>query len=288
VNAPTSNPGNPEIGQSILAAGLQTNYHDLGDGEPVVLLHGSGPGVSAWANWRLNLPVLAKQHRVIAPDLAGFGYTERKPDAEYDMDHWIEHLLGLLDALELDRVDLVGNSFGGSLALKFAIRHPQRVGRLVLMGAVSLSFPLTHGLDEVWGYQPSVANMRALLDLFAYDRSLVSDEFAELRYKAAAREGVQESYAAMFPAPRQRWVESLASSEAEIRALDKELLIMHGREDRVIPASVSMRLFELTDRAQLHLFGRCGHWVQIEHADRFNRMVDDFLSAGLTAAPTGR
>lgn len=282
------NPNNPEIGQSILAAGLQTNYHDLGSGSPAVLLHGSGPGVSAWANWRLNLPVLAKNHRVIAPDLAGFGFTEREPGARYDMDGWIEHLLGLLDALALEQVDLVGNSFGGSLALKFAVRHPDRVRRMVLMGAASLSFPLTPGLDAVWGYQPSVENMRALLDIFAYDRSLVSDEFAELRYQAAAREGVQDAYAVMFPTPRQRWVEALASSEAEIRALDKELLILHGREDEVIPASVSMRLFELSDRAQLHLFGRCGHWVQIEHADRFNRMVDDFLSAGLTAASPGR
>ena len=280
MNAPAMNSqtSNPEIGRSIEAGGLLTNYHDIGEGAPVVLLHGSGPGVSAWANWRLNLPVLGEHYRVIAPDMAGFGFTERKTDARYDIDGWIVHLLGLLDALELNQVDLVGNSFGGSLALKFALRHPERVRRLVLMGAVSLSFPITDGLDAVWGYRPSVENMRALLDIFAFDRGLVNDELAELRYRAASRPGVQESFAAMFPAPRQRWVDALSNHEDEVRGLDKELLIIHGRDDRVIPASVSQRLFELTDRSQLHLFGRCGHWVQIEHTDRFNRLVGDFLA----------
>ena len=146
------------------------------------------------------------------------------------------------------------------------------------MGAVGVSFPLTDGLDAVWGYQPSVANMRALLDIFAYDRGLVNDELAELRHRAASRPGVQEAFAAMFPAPRQRWVDALASEEEALRSLPHELLIIHGREDRVIPPAVSQRLFELTDRSQLHLFGRCGHWVQIEHTDRFNRLVGDFLS----------
>jgi pimeloyl-ACP methyl ester carboxylesterase len=269
---------NPELGLQVEAAGLLTNYHDRGEGFPALLLHGSGPGVSAWANWRLNLPVLAEQRRVIAPDMAGFGFTERKGEDHYSLQGWIDHLLGLLDALGLEQADLMGNSFGGSLALQFALRHPDRVRRIVAMGAVSLPFDITDGLDAVWGYQPSVENMRALLDIFAFDRGLVNDELAELRYKAAARPGVQESFAAMFPAPRQRWVDALACTEEALRGLPHELLIIHGRDDRVIPAAVSQRLFQLTDRSQLHLFGRCGHWVQIEHCDRFNRLVGDFLS----------
>ncbi len=275
MNAPASN---PEIGLSVATPTVTTNYHDRGAGDPVVLLHGSGPGVSAWANWRLTLPALAKQRRVIAPDLAGFGFTERQDGAHYDIDGWVAHLAGFLDALELDAVDLVGNSFGGALALHFALRYPNRVRRLVVMGAVGLSFPITDGLDAVWGYQPSVENMRKLLDIFAYNRELVSDELAELRFKAANRPGVQEAFAAMFPAPRQRWVDALACAEDELRELDKELLIIHGRDDDVIPLSVSLRLLEITQRSQLHVFGRCGHWVQIEHADRFSRLVGDFLS----------
>src|SRR6202165_72215 len=124
----------PEVGLRIRAAGLDTNYHDRGEGSPVLLIHGSGPGVTAWANWRLTIPALAESNRVLAPDMAGFGYTERKPGTVYEMNLWVSHLVGFLDALKIDRVSLVGNSFGGALALALAVRHPNRVQKLVLMG----------------------------------------------------------------------------------------------------------------------------------------------------------
>ncbi|HYH20604.1 MAG TPA: alpha/beta hydrolase [Azospirillum sp.] len=269
---------NPEIGRTVTAAGLATNLHDAGSGDSVVLIHGSGPGVSAWANWRLTIPHLAQRFRVVAPDMAGFGFTERRPDASYGLDGWVEHAIGVLDALGLERVHLVGNSFGGALALALTIRHPARVRRLVLMGSVGVPFPITPGLDTVWGYEPSIEAMRGLLDLFAYDRTLVNDELAELRYRASVRPGFQESFSAMFPAPRQRWVDAMASAEDDIRRITQPTLIVHGREDKVIPPATSQRLFELIPDAQLHMFGRCGHWTQIEHARRFNALVTDFFA----------
>ena len=272
-------PSNPEIGQSITAAGIRTNYHDSGGaGAPVLLIHGSGPGVSAWANWRLVMPALAQQARVIAPDMVGFGYTERPQGFVYNMDAWVRQAVGLLDALGIERTDLVGNSFGGGLSLALAIAHPERVRRLVLMGSAGVSFPLTEGLDAVWGYTPSVENMRAIMDYFAFDQGLMSDDLARLRFEASIRPGFQESFAAMFPAPRQRWIEALASAEADIRALPHQALVIHGREDRVIPLSTSLTLSSWIQRSQLHVYGQCGHWTQIEHAARFARLVGDFLA----------
>lgn len=268
----------PEIAASIDAGGIRTNYHDLGAGDPVLLIHGSGPGVSAWANWRLVMPELARARRVIAPDMAGFGFTDRRAGQVYRMDLWVDQAVGLLDALDIERADLVGNSFGGALALAIAIHHPQRVRRLVLMGSVGVPFDITPGLDAVWGYTPSLANMRRLMDLFAWDRRLVTDELAQLRYEASIRPGFQESFAAMFPAPRQRWVDAMTSDEADIRALPHETLVIHGRDDRVIPLSNALTLAQWISRAQLHVFGRCGHWTQIEHAARFARLVGDFLA----------
>lgn len=270
-------PANPEIGSSIEAAGLTTNYHDVGSGRPVVLIHGSGPGVTGWANWRLTIPVLAGQRRVLAPDITGFGYTDKTPDDRYDMDIWRTHLVGFLDALELKQVDVVGNSFGGALALALAVGHPKRVRRLVLMGSAGLDFELTPGLDAVWGYEPVLEKMRELIRLFAYDQSLASDELAEMRYRASVRPGVQESYSKMFPTPRQQGIRMLAQTEEAIAALPHETLIVHGREDQVIPLVSSVHLHGLIERSQLHVFGRCGHWTQIEQADRFTRLVGDFL-----------
>ncbi|WP_454839880.1 alpha/beta fold hydrolase [Pseudomonas hormoni] len=281
MNAPQNS---PEIGREIIAAGIRTNLHDSGAGFPLMMIHGSGPGVTAWANWRLVMPELAKSRRVIAPDMLGFGYSERPADAQYNRDVWVDHAVGVLDALEIDQADLVGNSFGGGIALALAIRHPERVRRLVLMGSAGVSFPITEGLDAVWGYNPSFAEMRRLLDIFAFDRNLVNDELAELRYQASIRPGFHESFAAMFPAPRQRWVDGLASAEAAIRALPHETLVIHGREDQIIPLQISLTLAEWIARAQLHVFGQCGHWTQIEHAARFARLVGDFLAEADAAA----
>jgi len=273
---------NPEIANTLQTGGFVTNYHDVGNGAPVLLIHGSGPGVSAWANWRLLLPVLAQTRRVIAPDMRGFGFTERPADpaeaSAYTMTAWVQQAVDLLDALKIEQTDLVGNSFGGALALALAIAHPKRVRRLVLMGSVGVPFEITPGLDAVWGYTPSLENMRQLLDIFAFSRALVTDELAQLRYQASIQPGFQEAFAAMFPAPRQRWVDAMASPEAAIRVLPHPTLVVHGREDRVIPLGNSLTLAQWIERSQLHVFGQCGHWTQIEHAARFARLVENFLA----------
>ena len=271
---------NPELGQSILAGGIATHFHDAGAGSVVLLIHGSGPGVSAWANWRLAIPELSKSHRVIAPDMVGFGYSDRPAGISYNLETWLAQALGLLDALGISKAHIVGNSFGGAIALALAIRNPERVDRLALMGSVGVPFAITPGLEAVWGYEPSIGNMRALLDIFAFNRELVNDELAELRYRASIQPGFQDAFARMFPAPRQQWVDALASREVDIRALPHPTLLVHGRDDRVIPLSNSLTLLDWIDRSQLHVFGRCGHWVQIEHSARFARLLLDFFGEG--------
>lgn len=275
----TPDQANPEIGESVRAGAVTTNYHDRGEGPPVLLLHGSGPGVSAWANWRLPMPYLTEHHRVIAPDLAGFGYSEAPEGWEYSTQTWLRQIVDLLDALGLERVSVVGNSFGGSMALALAIHHPERVDRIVLMGSVGVPFEITEGLDAVWGYEPSLETMGHLIrDVFAYDSSLASDDLIRMRYEASLRPGAQESFSAMFPAPRQRWVDAMAHDEADIRALPHRTLLVHGRDDKVIPLSTTLTLLDWIEDSQAHIFGRCGHWTQIEHTEAFSRLVVDFLA----------
>lgn len=268
----------PEIARSIRTGDFLTNYHDEGTGAPVVLMHGSGPGVTAWANWGLVIPRLSPSRRVIAPDLVGFGYTERPDGVRYDMTTWTRQVLDLIDALELERVDLVGNSFGGGLALRLAIDHPDRINRIVLMGSAGVSFPITEGLDFVWGYRPSVENMARAISIFVDNKALATEDLIEMRYRASIEPGFQESFSAMFPEPRQEGVESLASDEADIRRIPHQTLIVHGREDQVIPLDNAYRLLQLIDQSQLHVFGHCGHWTQIEQNERFCRLVNDFLA----------
>jgi 2-hydroxymuconate-semialdehyde hydrolase len=270
-----------------MAGDIRTNVHDQGEGSPVVLLHGSGPGVSAWANWQRTIPALGKAFRVIAFDIVGFGFTERPETITYDLETWRRHLEAVVDTLGLGQVAIVGNSFGGALALAYAIAHPDRVTRLVLMGSVGVRFPLTEALDRVWGYEPSPESMRRLLELFVVDPSRISDDLVAMRYRATLRPGVQDAYRRMFPAPRQRSIDALASPEDALRRLPHPTLLLHGGEDQVVPPTTSHRLFALLGSAELHLFGGCGHWIQFERPEAFNRLLLEFLTRPAGAAERG-
>lgn len=267
----------PEIANSIQVNDFVINYHDQGQGDVVLLIHGSGPGVTAWANWRGIIPELSKQARVIAPDMLGFGYSQCPPQQKLDSVTWVDSLVGLLNALAIDRVSIVGNSFGGAIALAFAHRYPEKVDKLILMGAVGVSFPLTDGLNKVWGYQPSIETMRGLMEVFAYDHSIINDDLVKMRYEASIRDDVQTRFEQLFPEPRQAGIEMLALTEDQIRLLPQHTLIIHGRDDLVIPLEVSERLVRLIAKSQLHVFGECGHWVQIEKAKEFTQLLLDFV-----------
>jgi pimeloyl-ACP methyl ester carboxylesterase len=273
-----------EAGDFIEAGGHRTHYHEAGSGETVVFIHGSGPGVTAWANWRNALPVFSERFHVLAPDVLGFGFSARPEGVTYGKDMWVDHLIAFLKAKGVTRCHLVGNSLGGALSLALAAREPQMVDRIVLMGAAGVSFTVTAGLEAVWGYEPSMESMRELIaDHFAYDRSLATDDLVRLRFEASRQPGFHESYSTMFPRPYQRHLDALATADDKIAAIVSPTLLIHGREDKVVPLTASLRMFELLPNADLHVFGHCGHWTMIERRDDFNDLVMRFLSVKTTA-----
>lgn len=269
---------NLEIGQMVPTVGYQTNVHDIGSGHALILLHGSGAGVSGWANWRGIMPLLAEDFRVVVPDLVGFGYTETPSDFQFSfMDSWIDQIVAVMDELSIEKAHFVGNSFGGALSMWLAVTHPERVERMVLMGPGGWPVDVNENLAALWGYKPSIENMKKIMDIMAYDRSLVTDELAELRYKATMREGAQEIFERVFPEPHQRWLDAQVLSVAQLQSIKNETLILHGRDDIVVDPAVSMNLHKHIKNSQLHLFGNCGHWTQIEHGARFRQLVQNFL-----------
>ena len=241
---------NPEVGQFVTTGAIRTNYHDVGPGDgasigdatPVLLLHGSGPGVSAYANWRPVLAQLQDRFRLIAPDFAGFGYTESPAGQGFTQEVWLRQLVDFLDAIGVDKVSVVGNSFGGSMALALAIHYPERVDRLILMGAVGVPFEITEGLDRVWGYQPSPENISG---------------------GPTAAAILAGNTVVLKPAEDTPYAPTL---------------LVHGRDDKVIPLQTTLTLLDWIEDSQAHIFGRCGHWTQIEHTDEFCAQVADFLN----------
>jgi pimeloyl-ACP methyl ester carboxylesterase len=265
-------------------AGVSTAVIDTGPvagatAPPVLLLHGSGPGVTAAANWRLVIPALASDRRVIAPDQLGFGGTATGEQRTYGRGAWTGHALALLDTLGVGTVDIIGNSMGGAIALSLAVARPAAVRRIVLMGSMGVAMALPRGLDTVWGYTPGMAQMREVIGLFTDNRGLLTDELVELRYQASLSPRVRESWQAMFPQPRQHWVDDLALSGAELAAIGVPVLMVHGRDDRVVPWQVSSaQLLDLLPDSRLHVLSGCGHWTMIEKTADFLAVVQPFLA----------
>jgi pimeloyl-ACP methyl ester carboxylesterase len=271
---------NPEIGKSVIANGISTNYIEAGDtaNSPLILIHGSGPGVTAFANWNGVIPALAEHFHIYAPDMVGFGYTDCPTELDdINMDVWVSHIAAFMDVLGIASARFIGNSFGGALTLALAARQPDKVEQIVLMGAAGLPFPITDGLRKVWGYQPSALAMRDLMETFAHNAELVTDVIVESRYQASIRPGAQEAFARLFPEPRQARLDALCTPQEALRALTQPTLIMHGREDVIVPLSVSQQYNTLIPNSELHVFGHCGHWTQIEKKDRFLQLVIPFF-----------
>lgn len=264
------------------------HYHDAGsDGRtPVVLLHGGGPGACAWSNFGANVPVLAAHRRTLAVDQPGFGRSVAGEVTGHYFTHAADTLAALLDQLGIERVHLIGNSLGGGTAVRFALRHRARAGRLVLMGPGGLSLNVfapdpTEGVRRLMEFGappgPSREKLAAFLRTLVHDPRLVTEELIDERYRAASDPAAlraMRSMGASFTDPA-RFEEGLLWREAH--RLANEVLLIWGREDRVNPLDGALVALKLIKRARLHVFGGCGHWAQLEKFDEFNRLAIDFL-----------
>jgi pimeloyl-ACP methyl ester carboxylesterase len=147
------------------------------------------------------------------------------------------------------------------------------------MGSMGVAMALPYGLNEIWGYTPGTDQMRHVIGLFAHNRALITDELVGLRYQASLNPPVRDSWAAMFPEPRQRWVDDLALSGSELAAIGQPVLLVHGRDDQVVPWRVSSaQLIDLLPDARLHVLANCGHWTMIEKTQDFLTAVEPFLA----------
>ncbi|MFV3334009.1 alpha/beta fold hydrolase [Pseudomonas sp. NY15437] len=262
---------------------LQLHYNDLGQGaQTVVMLHGSGPGASGWANFNRNLePLLEAGYRVILLDCPGWSKSDPIVCKGSRSDLNATALKGLVDALELDRVHLIGNSMGGHSAVAFALTYPERVGKLVLMGGgtggASPFVPMpTEGIKLLNGLyrEPTIDNLKKMMNVFVFDPSELTEELFQTRLDnmLARRDHLENFVASLAANPKQ--FPDFGPRLGEIRA---QTLIVWGRNDRFVPMDAGLRLLAGIPNSTLHVFNNCGHWAQWEHAAAFNRLVLDFL-----------
>lgn len=287
--------------KSAKAGDITLNYYEaapgggastVGGGLPFVLLHGGGPGASAWSNFGPALPRFAANFRTLLVDQPGFGGSDKPEVTANYFRHSAGYLVQLLDELQIDRIHLLGNSLGGGTAMRFALEYPDRVGRLVLMGPGGMSLNLFHA-DPTEGVQrlmdfsmaPSREALRAFISTMVVNQSLVTDELVDERFADATAPGSLEamrSMGASFWNPE--WAED-GMLWREAHRLRKHTLLTWGREDRVNPLDGAFVALKQIPKAQLHVFGNCGHWAQIEAAEEFAEICTAFLARHVERAP---
>jgi 4,5:9,10-diseco-3-hydroxy-5,9,17-trioxoandrosta-1(10),2-diene-4-oate hydrolase len=273
-----------DIASHVLGGAVDLHYLEAGSGPPLVMLHGSGPGVSAWSNYRRTIPALARHFQVLAPDMPGFGRSGL-PELRTAYPHVAAAgVLRLLDHLGLERAHVFGNSMGGYVALELALAAPDRVGRLVLMGPGGLSVN-TFGPDQSEGARrlgefmlaPTREAMEAWLDTMV-GRAFVDDALIDERMEGALAPGAITSAMSIFlslaqhPDPSPLW--------ARLGGVTAPTLVFWGRDDRMMPLEGGLFGFRRLPDAELHVFSRCGHWAQVERKDDLERLTIEFLTRG--------
>ena len=276
--------------QTVNVAGKPIFVAEAGDGLPVVMLHGGGPGASGVSNYSRNIDSLAEHFRVIVPDMPGYGRSAKGVDQSDPFGYLADMIRGLLDELGVGTACLVGNSYGGAAALRLALDTPQRVGKLVLMGPGGIGTTRgvpTAGLKSLLAYYGGDGPGRDKLETFirnylVYEGACVPDSLIDTRYAASVAPEVVADPPLRRPsgptALRTLWRMDL-TRDKRLKHLQTPTLVLWGRDDKVNRPSGGPMLANLMPNAELVMTSRTGHWMQWERAELFNRMAVDFLSA---------
>lgn len=274
-----------ETRRTLTTADGPLHYHEAGTGPPLVLLHGSGPGVSAWANFHDNLGVFAEHFHTYALDLPGFGVS-----------HAVEGspvitapaaVLAFLDALELEHSALLGNSLGGGVAARLAASHPDRVTRLVTLGGVGISLfapTPSEGIKLLVDFveEPTRARLVAWMESMVSAPSVLTDDLVEQRWRAASTPDALAAIRQMYNRPMLGSLRDMLLGTTmgfdHLPSIRVPTLLTWGRDDRVTPVDGALLPMRLIPRCEVHVFPDCGHWAMIERKDEFERVVLEFLT----------
>lgn len=263
--------------QELLFEDKRVAYWESGQGEPLLLLHGSGPGASSHGNWRLILEPLSKHFHVIATDLIGFGESDRKTVEPYfDYDLWFRQATHMLGLFQSDSVNILGHSLSGALALKLAA-HDRRVNKVVTTGTVGADLPLNPDLDIVWTFPETEDDLIQAGKTLVYDDSIITQAYIDGRKKVLYDGAYKEYFSKMFQGDKSAYIKASILDAQELTNIKNPVLLIHGRDDDPIPAEGSIKLASELKNADLIILSKCGHSVAIEHPEKLVGFIRAFL-----------
>lgn len=268
---------------------LKIHYNEVGEGYPVVMLHGGGPGASSWSNFKYNVPELSEDFRLLLVDQPGFGKSDKPLIDEGVFTFNARAVRDLLDHLGIDQAHVVGNSLGAGTTFKFALDYPDRANRLVMMGGAAVNFitPINIGGNVAsivmdFYAAPSREKMIGFMQEMLYDHTLITDDLIDERLAAATAPDTVESMKNLFEGILTGKVSSLAADAdmwKRVAEVPHTSLLTWGRDDRILPLDAAFPMLKMMPDCRLHVFPRCGHWAQAEWSEEWTRLVRDFLNA---------
>jgi pimeloyl-ACP methyl ester carboxylesterase len=281
------------ISSFVNVGGIKTHYIEAGDGEPVVLVHGAGPGASGWSGWRQAIPVLGQHFRVYAIDTLGFGLTDKPSDIVYSDQACVNHLAGFIDALCLDQVLLCGNSRGAYMGAKYMLDHPHRVRRLLMISSGSIANAMgvertssqMGGMDALEAYDGTPAGMRRFMEVIVADHSKITDELIRQRVAYAAlpghdyvRKSQREYRRSLKTNPNER---QLFDIRHRLPAVNIPMHMVWGAKDNFAPPEFADRLRAMLPNVTFEMFENSGHQAQNDECDRFNETAIRFFKGNM-------
>lgn len=270
--------------------GIRTHFVEAGNGEPVVLVHGAGPGACGWAGWRQTIPALAEHYHVYALDTLGFGYTDKPGDIVYSDQASVDHLAGFVEALCMDRIYLCGNSRGAYISAKYMLDHPGRVKKLLMVSSGSIANAMgiertaqqMGGMRRLQGYDGTPEGMRRFLEIIVNDHSKITDDLIAERVRIAALPGHAEAQRS-----QREFREALKNDPEERQRFDirhrlpmatTPMHMVWGAKDSFAPPEFAEELQRLLPNVTFEMLENSGHQAQNDESDRFNEIALSFFA----------
>ena len=242
-----------------------------------IFIHGSGPGASGWSNFKHNVSAFQQAgYRCIVYDQWGYGKTSKPQDVDHTLDFFVDGLVSLMDSADVSNAVLVGNSLGGAVALGLALRHPERVEKLILMAPGGIesredyfSMPGIQAMVKYPMGSPEFTKevLAQLLTQLVYDPVNVDDELVDERWSTLETQNAHVLATMQIP-----------DLSDQLASIDINTLVFWGTEDRFCPASGTWKILQMKGNVQAELVNYCGHWVMSEYPDLFNERCLSFLS----------
>jgi 2-hydroxy-6-oxonona-2,4-dienedioate hydrolase len=277
--------------RNVMTGRFRTHYTECGgNGPALVLCHGGGPGSSGDAGFGQLMPTLATQFQVYAPDsVGGFGETDPYYPASEGVQSRVDQLEAFMDTLCIEKAVVGGNSQGAWVAAKYALEHPDRVEKLVLIasntisGAMGLESPVTEGMRAIRAYNGSAESMRAFLQTIVWNKNLITDELVKLRNDCANRPGAeaarkifQEGQQRLTKDPNLRLKYDMRNT---LPKLTIPTICIWGEDDGFAPVELGRQLEKMLPNIKFHYVAKAGHQVQNDQPQLVSKLIMDFLSA---------